>query len=167
MPSSTDPVIAGKTLDMQTQRLLILGLNCILAGEPPKDDLLQSEAKRLEGNWKLIGAEISGHKLTAEELKVADLDHVVFTKDTASLRKAGEKDSKVKYRLDPNQHPKAIDMIPEDGPHKGKTTRWLYILEGDSLKLCYDAEQLTKRPTEFTTTEDSDRVILVLQRVKR
>jgi uncharacterized protein (TIGR03067 family) len=142
--------------------LLVYGLT---AGRP-QDEPLKAEIKRLQGNWKLVGAIMSGHQLTDEELGVADLDHVVFSNDTVSLNKAGEKDSKAKYRLDSGKRPKEIDMIPADGPYKGKTTRWIYVLEGDSLKLCYDAEQITRRPTSLTSTEDSNRVILLLQRGK-
>jgi uncharacterized protein (TIGR03067 family) len=137
-----------------------------LAAGPPPDEPLKTELEKLQGNWKLVGAVMSGHHLTNEELGVANLDHLVFSNDTALLNKAGEKNSKVKYRLDPRKRPKEIDMIPEDGPHKGKTTRWIYALERDYLKLCYDAEQITRRPTEFMSTEDSDRVILVFQRAR-
>jgi uncharacterized protein (TIGR03067 family) len=145
---------------------LILLLGYALAAGPPPDKSLKTEVERLQGDWKLIRVVMSGHQLTNEELGVADLDHVVFSKDTVSLNKAGEKDCKAKYRLDPGKRPKEIEMIPEDGPYQGKTTRWIYVLERDSLKLCYDAEQITQRPTGFTSTEDSDRVILFLQRVK-
>ena len=144
----------------------VLLLGFALAAGPPADESLKTERERLQGNWKLVGAVMSGHRLTNEELGVADLDHVVFSDDTVSLNKAGEKDCKAKYRLDPGKRPREIDMIPEDGPHKGKTTRWIYFVERDSLKLCYDAEQITQRPTALTSTEDSDRVILSLQRVK-
>jgi uncharacterized protein (TIGR03067 family) len=151
---------------MRARWPLILFLGCASAAGTPPDERLKMEVERLQGRWKLVGAVMSGHQLSNEELGVADVDHVVFCNDTVSLNKAGEKDSKAKYRLDPGKRPNEVDMIPEDGPYKGKTTRWIYVLEGDSLKLCYDAEQITRRPTEFKSTENSDRVILVFQRVK-
>jgi uncharacterized protein (TIGR03067 family) len=145
--------------------LIAIWAYALAAGQPAKESP-KKEIDRLRGDWKLVGCVMSGHELTKEELGVADLDHVVFTDDTVSLNKEGQEDCKAKYRLEPGKRPKEIDMVPEDGPHKGKTTRWVYTLEGDSLKLCYDAEQLTLRPTEFTSTEQSDRVVLHLRRVK-
>jgi uncharacterized protein (TIGR03067 family) len=146
--------------------LIVFWAYVLTTGTPP-DDPHKREVERLQGDWKPVGAIMSGHKLTKEELGVADLDHAVFTDENVSLKKEGEKDSRAKYRLDTAKRPKVIDIVPEDGPYKGKTTRWIYALEGDARKLCYDADQLTRPPTGFTSTNDSDRVILFLQSVKR
>jgi thiol-disulfide isomerase/thioredoxin len=73
-----------------------------------------------------------------------------------------------KFTLDPAAQPKAIDLIPEEGPAKGKTLRGIYSLEGDVLKICYVSPNTPEpekkpRPSEFAAGKGSGYVLLVFR----
>jgi len=54
-------------------------------------------------------------------------------------------------RLDSTKSPKAIDLIGQDGPSRGKTQRGIYELSGDTLKVCLPLDETGARPTSFVT----------------
>jgi uncharacterized protein (TIGR03067 family) len=73
-----------------------------------------------------------------------------------------------KFTLDPAAQPKAIDLIPEEGPARGKTLRGIYSVEGDVLKICYVSPSIPEpekkpRPSEFATGKGSGLVLLVFR----
>lgn len=51
--------------------------------------------------------------------------------------------------VDPAKKPKTLDRGVAEGKSKGQTYRYLYELEGNTLRLCYDAEMNDVRPKEF------------------
>ena len=64
------------------------------------------------------------------------------------------------YKLDPTKKPKAIDLEFTSTPDRkgiGMKFQGIYALDGDDLRICYDAE---KRPTEFTGKGKSTLVVL-------
>ena len=76
---------------------------------------------------------------------------------------------KSKFKLDSSKTPKAIDLIPQDGPGKGKVAAGIYSLEKGQLKLCVHnfGGDLTQRPKEFKTQSGDGLGIIVLERVDR
>ena len=77
-------------------------------------------------------------------------------------------DRKVKFKLDPGKSPRAIDLIPQDGPDKGKTIYGIYALNKGQLKICAPnfGGDLNKRPTDFKTTSGDGLGLLTLERAK-
>jgi RNA polymerase sigma factor (sigma-70 family) len=74
-----------------------------------------------------------------------------------------------KHKLDRATTPKSIDLIPQEGPAKGKTLRGIYSLEGDQLKICYVSPSIPEpekkaRPSEFAAKKGSGNVLLVFRR---
>jgi uncharacterized protein (TIGR03067 family) len=103
--------------------------------------------------------------LPPEALKAA---RVVLTADklTFDLTGAG-KGPEARYTLDPGKKPKAIDLV-DLGRKDGKPSPGIYLLDGDDLKLCWDANG-NSRPSEFTKVGKGgqDLRLLVLKREKK
>jgi uncharacterized protein (TIGR03067 family) len=138
--------------------LLALGLSVAAA---PKDDAAKADRDKLQGVWTVVSLEVGGKEVGADETKKFKLefkgDKVIFT--------AGDDRHEGTFKLDPTAKPKAIDVMPLDGPDKGKTERGIYAFEGDTLKIC-GADADKERPKEFTTKEGSGRTLVVLKRAK-
>ena len=64
------------------------------------------------------------------------------------------------YKLDTTTNPKTIDVVTELDTSKG-----IYRLEGDSLKIC-GVSTGEDRPAEFTTKPGTKQVLFVLKRQK-
>ncbi len=68
-----------------------------------------------------------------------------------------------KYKSDPSKKPTEINLIPSEGPLKGKVFPSIYELDGNTLKLCR-AQPGQRRPTEFSSKKGSDDILLILKR---
>jgi uncharacterized protein (TIGR03067 family) len=137
--------------------LLVAGL---LAGAQADD--AKGEQEKLKGTWTLVAAERGGQK--AEEDRIKDIKLTVAG-DKITL-KTPNGDNVSTFKLDPAKKPKAIDIIPTDGPNKGKPRPGIYELDGDTLKLCYNAEPDQDRPTEFATKPGARQMLMILKRDK-
>lgn len=69
-------------------------------------------------------------------------------------------------RLDPSKNPKEIDSTYTSGNDKDKKVMGIYVLEGESVKLCW-AKIGKPRPTEFATKSGSDLTLMVLTRISK
>ena len=115
------------------------------------------DAKKIQGTWVMVSKEEDGRKRTvAGELKYTiGPDRI----SNANLKEAGDQ-----YKLDADKKPKTIDLVPGDGPEKGKTVKGLYELDGDTLRICLATQATMPRPTEFASSKGVQ--ILVLKRIK-
>jgi RNA polymerase sigma-70 factor (ECF subfamily) len=134
---------------------------CLLVAPALAGDAVSADAKALQGAWKVVGLEVQGKKAPPEAFAGG---HVIVKGDEMFLG-----DRKVKFKLDPGKTPRAIDLIPQDGPDKGKTIRGIYALEKGRLKLCAPnfAGDTNKRPAEFRTTPGDGLGLLILERPGR
>jgi RNA polymerase sigma factor (sigma-70 family) len=89
------------------------------------------DKEKLQGTWVGVEGERAGQKIPAEEIEKFK---VVIKGDKFTVNPDGEKKGAT-FKLDPTQKPKAIDVMPQDSPDKGKTMAGIYSLEGDTLKL--------------------------------
>jgi uncharacterized protein (TIGR03067 family) len=69
-------------------------------------------------------------------------------------------------KLDPSKSPKAIDVKVTEGPAKGALMLGIYEINGDTLKVCFDAEG-KKRPTHFKSAPGSATFVNVHKRLKK
>jgi uncharacterized protein (TIGR03067 family) len=120
------------------------------------------DKEKLQGTWVWVEAERAGKKAGPEEIKDFKM---TFHGDKINVNPnpSGENREGI-FKLDPTQKPKTIDLMPQDGPEKGKTIRGIYSLEGDTLKLCFDDQGDQDRPTDFTSKEGSRLVVITLRR---
>jgi uncharacterized protein (TIGR03067 family) len=68
-------------------------------------------------------------------------------------------------KLDPSKKPKWIDITFTDGPEKGKTRLGIYMLDGDTHKICY-GDLGKERPTEFVSKPGTGHRLVVFKRAK-
>lgn len=118
--------------------------------------------KSLEGTWKVASAEENG------EAKEAYKDAVVtFHEGTFTVKLADGDSHDGTYKVMPAAGgPAAIDLSASGGPNKGKTFQGIFVIEGDTLKICRGTSADKDRPTEFSGKADSGMVLFMLKREK-
>jgi RNA polymerase sigma factor (sigma-70 family) len=125
-----------------------------------KPDPARDEQAKLQGTWVAVSAERGGQKAPAAQIKsftvVIKGDRITFNPDTENRVST--------FELDPSKDPKEIDLTPQDGPRKGRTSPGIYSLEGDVLKLCSDNGDGQDRPRAFATQEGTNLFVLILKR---
>src|SRR5439155_23638463 len=70
------------------------------------------------------------------------------------------------FKIDPGKEPKQIDItlhLKKSDP----TRLGIYEIKGDTLKVCYFAGNMGKRPAEFATKEGVNIGCIVLTRAKK
>jgi squalene-hopene/tetraprenyl-beta-curcumene cyclase len=70
------------------------------------------------------------------------------------------------YTLDTGENPATINLVPADGPHKGKTLKGIFAVEKRDLKLCLGKEG-EDRPTAFSSKAGQATVLLVLKKAEK
>jgi RNA polymerase sigma factor (sigma-70 family) len=117
----------------------------------------KTDKDSLQGTWLPVSVEEDGRKVPDDEVKAKNFE-MVFAGDKVTVpRKDGSEE--VGYKLDPNKKPKHIDLLIEEG----KTAKGIYLLDGDTLKLCFDKDY-GDRPAEFDAKEGTKRILMVLKR---
>ena len=67
------------------------------------------------------------------------------------------------YKIDPGQRPKHIDITAPEGEQAGKTSKGIYALEGETLRMCYADKD---RPKDFESKPGSGATLVVWKRSK-
>jgi uncharacterized protein (TIGR03067 family) len=119
----------------------------------------KKDEDRIRGTWLPVSAEEGGRKEPDEKLKDSK---IVFGADGKLNLTVQGKEMEGTYKLDATKKPKAIDVTIKDGS-KEETHKGIYLLEKDSLKLCFAEPD---RPTEFATQAGTKSLLLVLKRAK-
>ena len=130
-------------------------------GDDPRD-AAKKDLARLQGAWSLVAMEAEGRSLDPEEFEgwgsVYEGDRLTLkAKDV--IRRQGI------VTLDPARTPKAMNTWDLDGPFQDQTVPGIYVLDGDSLRLCF-ARPGEKRPTELTTKTGTGFLVVVYKRQK-
>jgi uncharacterized protein (TIGR03067 family) len=111
----------------------------------------------LEGAYKMTAAETAGES-PAPPGFFAAIDKVMIKGNKLSFVFKGEggktEEKTATIAVDAAASPAHIDIVPEDGPHKGKTILGIIVVEADKLKLCYNLADDGKRPVDFKTAKD-------------
>ncbi len=142
---------------------LILGLafGFLIAADNPKEEAAKKDQGELQGAWLLRSAERDGKPVGEEKIKNVK----ICFKGEKVMAKEGDKDFEMTYKLDPTKKPPEIDITYTVGPRKGESSQGIYLLEGDTLKICMSRGN--ERPTEFATRPDSSLHLMVFEREKR
>jgi len=124
---------------------------------------LEKELRKFQGTWTFESSEAGGKELAAGELKGLIL---VFEGDKHTVKKGNEVIQVGTQKLDPSKSPKAIDVTLTEGVNKGAVMLGIYEINGDTLKVCFDAEG-KKRPTQFKSAPASKTFVNVHKRLKK
>ncbi len=139
---------------------LLAGAAVVAYGE---DKGKTTDQEKIQGTWAFVSGESDGKPVPANKIKDS---RVVIGKDSIYVEDGKNKKTwDVSYRLDPSKSPKTITMQMKEGDFKDKPSEGIYLLEGDSLKLCYPLPG-GARPTGFTTKEGSKTNCFTLKRSK-
>lgn len=126
-----------------------------------KDDAVKNELKKLEGTWLIVSGAEKGKELPKEAVDVGTQFQFAGNKFTMSVMKFKESQQGT-FTTDPAKKLKEIDIKVGDREFRG-----IYLLEGDTLKLCMVRDKDAKRPTDFTTAPDNQNGRFGLKREKQ
>ncbi len=143
------------------RELLVLGLlgALLLSGKAKAEDETKALAK-LQGTWVVVSAEKDRQPL--DRIKGGTM---TIKDGNFAIKTAGGAEMKGDLRVDPTKKPKTIDLAHQEGPLRDKTWQGIYELNDGELKLVYaEADSGKDRPTDFTTEQDSGRLLVVLKR---
>ena len=143
-----------RTLTMTAVVLMFLPAALLRGADAPKGD------KSLDGEWEIKSALRGGKEPPADAPKPM----LTIEGDKVTV-KIGDMTMKATLKADPDKKPKALDMTPEDGPHKGEVIKAIYEVKGDELRVCHGAPG-SDRPTEFAS-KDPGEILAVWTRLKK
>jgi RNA polymerase sigma factor (sigma-70 family) len=116
-----------------------------------------SDMDGLQGDWQVVAVEQGGRALPKDQFPFTTL---WISRDTI-IHEGGLHELKVRFRLHPEQQPRAIDMESE-GYHRD-TYSAIYTLRGDTLTICRPYEG--QRPAEFVSEPGSNILLYTARRI--
>jgi uncharacterized protein (TIGR03067 family) len=135
----------------------------VVAAAHAEDDSAKKELARLDGTWKFVKVEAPDK--IAEAMASASVVQFQGNKMKITVSTDRKVVHEAKIALDPGKKPKTMDITALDGPTKGETDKWIYELDGDTLKMACDPQG--ERPGDFTYKKGSSRQVYTLKRVKK
>jgi uncharacterized protein (TIGR03067 family) len=149
---------------MKNRALIPLAAALILTVDARGDDKSNEDGEKLVGTWACASGVNDGKALGEETVQKVRL---TLTKDGGYKTERGKQvlfDST--YKIDASKRPKHIDLIGTEGENVGKAAQGIYVLEGDTLKICYTMPG-KERPKEFESTPGSGATLVVWKRLKQ
>jgi uncharacterized protein (TIGR03067 family) len=121
--------------------VLLAGVSLAPAGQREDEEVLK-EVERLQGVWTLVELEVNGAKVEDQKAR----SWVLVVEGHQYNPGSGDLSIEYTFRLDPTRVPKAIDLIPAEGPNQGRVFRGVYGLDGDTFTVCRPLEPDDDRP---------------------
>jgi uncharacterized protein (TIGR03067 family) len=131
-------------------------LALVTAAPTAADDA--ADLKALQGRWTPVSVTHDGKEVPIGTGSAA-FDGGMMTVTEGDSKKTW------KFKLDTGKTPHEIDILPQDGPDKGKTVRGIYELKGDALRLCFGRPD-ADRPTAFASKAGERAVLVEFERKK-
>jgi uncharacterized protein (TIGR03067 family) len=116
------------------------------------------DAERIQGEWALVAVFSRGEKEPTPD------DPIPMCIGPDRIRTIGKEDA-WSYQLGREGQLRTIDLIPANGPLKGKTLRGIYQLDGNVLQICLVPDPDASRPTDMSA--QGKHRVLMLTRVVR
>jgi uncharacterized protein (TIGR03067 family) len=158
---------------MKLRTFVVLAAALLIAADTPKADVTRTEGefKKLQGTWILARGEEVGSEITEKDAKEEPLV-LVIKEGKISVNRDNKPAGELGFTIDPSKKPAEMDFISTEGEKKGKKEYAIYALEGDELTICLAGKfrfqgEPRKRPTKFSTKEDTEGRGLLLLVFKR
>jgi uncharacterized protein (TIGR03067 family) len=113
------------------------------------------DQQRIQGSWTVVSGERFEKPMPEPVGQVW-----TFGKDTVNFSK-DDWSQETTFVLHPDESPKGIELGPRGNP---RSQAGLYSIDGNRLRLCLDHWD-DPRPSDFTTAELENRMILELERM--
>lgn len=139
------------------RRTIGLAVCVLLIAAEGKDK--DKKADPLTGTWKVVSLVAGG-----QDMEKAKGNTVTF-KDGTMTMKSERGDRKSTYKLDSSKKPAAIDLTAQGGQRDGMTSKGIYEVKDDELKLCVSFVPGGARPGVFAS-KDQGEVLFTLKREK-
>jgi uncharacterized protein (TIGR03067 family) len=133
-------------------RTVVLFAALSLVPAQPAADAAKKDLDAIQGTWVMVALEVDGKPVPEEKIKGA----ILVVKGDKYVTQVKGKDYETTLTLDPTKKPKAIDMVFSEGDKKDKVLRGIYMIEGDTLKVCRGMRPEQERPTQFGTWPDTN-----------
>ena len=141
------------------KHLFLMGL--VLAISLRAAAAADTDAKTIQGHWKPVAGELSGHPMAETVLQTISMK---LEKGKYEVIADGRPD-KGTYTLDASTKPKGMTVTGTEGPNLGKVFPCIYELKGDTLRICYDLSG-AKRPAEFKSLTGTKLYMVTYERKK-
>jgi uncharacterized protein (TIGR03067 family) len=145
---------------------LALALIVLLGGGPAdekegdKEKAVKKDWRLLNGTWEVVRAVVDGKDDPDRE------GATVTLKDGKVTARVGDKvQGEGTFKVDPTTSPRSVDLTATTGPNKGKTSRGIYEVKGDTNRACF-APPGKPRPKAFESKEGSGHVLYTYKRLK-
>jgi RNA polymerase sigma factor (sigma-70 family) len=138
------------------------------AAAPQKDTGAKAEKEAMEqlaGTWLAVAVESDGRQAAEEEIK--DIRYIFKADGTWEMHQGAAVLASGTYRLDVAKKPRTIDyQIVESvaAQDRGKTSRGIYELDGDMLRVCRTWPEKDGRPEAFSADAGSKHILSTFKR---
>jgi uncharacterized protein (TIGR03067 family) len=122
----------------------------------------KNDGDNLAGTWSCVSGVNDGKPLPEDIVKQLKL---TLTEDRYKTEKSQVLLFDGIYKIDAAQKPKHIDITAPEGKQAGKTSKGIYALEGETLKMCY-ANPDKDRPRDFESKPGSGVTLVAWKRAK-
>jgi uncharacterized protein (TIGR03067 family) len=123
---------------------------------PASKASVMNDLKDMDGVWKAVSMVADGKEASRDFLNAL----VLTVKDGGFTVKTAEEDLAGTFKLNVKATPKTMDVEMKSGEERELFA--VYEIEGDNMKVCYSP---VTRPTEFSSAEDSKRILATYKRV--
>jgi uncharacterized protein (TIGR03067 family) len=141
---------------------LIVGLPAAFAA-PTKEKEEKDDAKKFAGDWTITAWRQYGNDLDQDQLDTAKW---TVKDDKYTFEMSGNLEEG-KLKIDSSKKTPTVDLDITEGNCKGKGQPGIYKIDGDTITLCLAKPGGTDRPTDFTSTEDNQQILIVMKRKKK
>ena len=154
-----------RTITLLVPTLLIAG-GPVPAGQATKQEAIQQELKLLEGRWRLISLETDGEQISVSRIQRAEPE-IFIQGTTLKDYVRGKQTRETDFSIDPTRSPKTLDAKIVEGEPVGATSKAIYDLAGDRLRICWIVYGVRReRPSSFATFVDSGLLLEEYERIK-
>jgi uncharacterized protein (TIGR03067 family) len=154
-------------MQAQSWRVVAAGSLLLAAGlavaQGTKEGAGGKDRKLLAGTWRAATYALDGKEAAAADLK--DIRLVFDADGKFKAQNAGQTFLAGSVQIDPDKKPRTMDITYTEGDLKGQTSRAIYELDGDTLRICRAAPGKA-RPVEFASKPGSGLTLMTYTRDK-